>query len=250
MSEHIDDWELDAYIDGELCLQRRLAVEDQLSRDPEAAARMMADLRTRTALRLIHEPSTEAPASIMGSASELSRRLARSPARPWFPSVARWAGTAAALAVAGLMIAPSPRAAATAPPYVSEAVMSYRTALIRAGMASQIESRYYDQEEIRRRTRIRVPRLPVGWQITDVQIFPSDDGPALQIMIRKPSGRDMSMFAVRTPSAAPLDPVAIRRGASSVAYWREGDIAYALTGAETPEALDTAATSLAAQPAG
>lgn len=248
MREQIESWELDAYIDGELCLQRRLAVEDYLSQDPAAAARLMADLRTRTALRLIHEPRSAVPDTIGYLAARLSQRLGRRASRPWVPSVGRWAAAAAALAVVGLVFAPSRQAAALPPPYVSEAVMSYRTALIRAGMASQIESREYDQAEIRDRTRIRVPRLPVGWEIRDVQIFPSDDGPALQIMIRKPSGGDLSMFAVRTPSAAPFEPIAIRQGASSVAYWRKGEISYALTGRDAPEALDLAATKLAAQP--
>lgn len=248
MREHIESWELDAYIDGELCLQRRLAVEDYLAQDPAAAARLMADLRTRTALRMIHEPRNGVENSIVALAAELSQRLGRRTPRTWFPSVGRWAGAAAALAMLGLVFAPSRQASALPPAYVSEAVMSYQTSLIRAGMASQLESRDYNQAEIRERTRIHVPRLPTGWEIRDVQIFPSDDGPALQIMIRRPSGVDLSMFAVRTASTAPFEPIAIRQGASSVAYWRKGDISYALTGRGSPEALDLAATSLAAQP--
>jgi hypothetical protein len=112
-------------------------------------------------------------------------------------------------------------------------------------MVSQLESPLLDTEEIQRRTQLRVPHLPDGWTVTDVQIFPSAVGPALQIMIRTAEKQNISIFAVRSPSAAPAIPVAIRHGEESVAYWRKGEISYALTGIEAPEALDLAAEDLA-----
>jgi hypothetical protein len=148
------------------------------------------------------------------------------------------------VSIAGLGLSLS-SAEAQPPDYVGDAVMSYKTGLLRAAMESQVETPRFDAEEIRRSIKIRVPHLRQGWTVTDVQIFPSDLGPALQIMIRTAQHRDISIFAVRDQSAAPSIPVAIRHGEASVAYWRKGDVSYALTGVLAPEALDLAAEDLA-----
>lgn len=74
---------------------------------------------------------------------------------------------------------------------------------------------------------------------------PSDEGPALQIMVRTSDLKEVSIFAVRARSSAPLSPVAVRLGQDSVAYWRNQDMSYALTGADAPEAIDLAAEDLA-----
>ncbi len=248
-SEPVQDFELDAYLDNELDLRRRIAVEDHLARNPDAAARVMADMRTQSTLRLLAELRSEPARPLTDAGKALSRKLAtRGWARRWLPSLTSVTAMAAALTLVVVAIVPNRTATAALPSYVSDAVMSYHTGLLRAAMASQVETLTFDQTEIRDRTQIRVPRLPAGWRVTDVQIFPSDDGPALQIMIHTPAGKDVSIFAVRAQTAAPPTPVAIRHGNSSVAYWRHGDISYALTGAEAPEALDLAATDLAAQP--
>ncbi|WP_288584307.1 zf-HC2 domain-containing protein, partial [uncultured Methylobacterium sp.] len=46
----ITEADLNAYIDGQLDLGRRIEVEEHLSARPEVAARVMADLHTRDAL--------------------------------------------------------------------------------------------------------------------------------------------------------------------------------------------------------
>ena len=66
-------------------------------------------------------------------------------------------------------------------------------------------------------------------------------------MIRTPEGQELSIFAVRAGSAAPRSPMAIRHGNASVAYWRAGDMSYALTGMEEPETLDLSAEGLATE---
>jgi anti-sigma factor RsiW len=248
MTDAVREFELEAYMDDELCLERRLAVEDHLSREPAAAARLMADLRVRTALRLIHQPRDRPPPAMIDAADRLQRRLQGAPRRRWLPQVGRLSAAAAVFAAFALFAVPQREVVASPPAYVSEALMAYSTGLLRESMASFVESPDYDAGEVLRQTRIRVPRLPPGWRVTDVQLFPSDQGPALQLMIRTASGHGASIFAVRAISAAPLQPVAIRRGSRSVAYWRANDISYAMIGAEAPEVLDLAATDLAGQP--
>jgi anti-sigma factor RsiW len=245
--EHVTERDIEAYFDGSLELEHRLAVETFLARHPDAAARLFGSLSTDTALRLLSHRPSDSDAPFGETAAALSRRLSkRSPRRRRFPSL-RLAAAAIAVfvvSVAGLGLTLS-SAEAQPPDYVGDAVMSYRTGLLRAAMESQVETPRLDAEEIRRSIKIRVPHLPGGWTITDVQIFPSDLGPALQIMVRTGQGRDISIFAVHDRSAAPKIPVAIRHGEASVAYWRKGDVSYALTGVEAPEALDLVAEDLA-----
>ncbi|MGK0631806.1 anti-sigma factor family protein, partial [Bordetella bronchiseptica] len=54
--------DLNAYVDGQLDPARRIEVEDFLSRHPEEAMRVMADLRQRDALRWALGASQQAPA--------------------------------------------------------------------------------------------------------------------------------------------------------------------------------------------
>jgi anti-sigma factor RsiW len=242
----ISDLEIEAYLDGELDAERSLAVEHHLAQSPEDAIRVMADIRIRSALRLAQEPFADAP-HLNALAEELEDRLLGHGrmARIFRPRRLA-AGALLAAGVAATLVLTAPwQAKASAPTYVAEAVEAYQTSLLRAQMASQIESRTFNAVEFRAATRIRVPRLPVNWQITDVQLFPSDDGPALQIMVRTETGEPVSIFAVKSEAVAPLKPLTVRHGGASVAYWRNGDIAYALTGMEAPAALDLAAEDLA-----
>lgn len=245
--DDVSDIEIDAYLDRELDPSRCFAVEDWLARRPDRAARAMADLRARTALRLLSGIDRPAPAATLAAANRLSRQLdrGRRPKRAWVSPRRLTVAGLGGLLVAGLVFLPTPTVMAAPPAYVSDAMESYQTALLRAGMRSQVESVRFDRSEVLRTTNIRIPRLPADWTVTDVQIFPSDEGPALQIMIRTADHKDISIFAVRADSQAPRSPAAIRRGDASVAYWRQRDISYALIGAEAPDALSVAAEDFA-----
>lgn len=249
--EPVHDVEIDAYLDGELEPERRLAVEDHLARCPHAALRMLADMRARTALRLAYAAPDEPSDALVTAANQLSSRLTgagrgrASIVRFFSPGRIGSMGALAAAFCAFLLVGSPIGVSASAPGYVSEAVTSFRTGLLREAMVSQRESSVFDAGDVMRSTQIRVPALPDGWHVTDVQIFPSADGPALQIMARTDAGSRVSIFAVRNAAAAPARPVVVRQGEASVAYWRHGDIAYALTGMDTPEAMDVAAEDLA-----
>lgn len=250
-NDPVNDIEIDAYLDGELEPERRLAVESHLARCPAAALRMLADMRARTALRLAYAAPEEPSGALLAAADRLTVRLAgggrsrKSFSRFFSPArIGSFSALAAAFCAFLLMGSPI-GVSASAPGYVSDAVTSFRTGLLREAMVSQQETNVFDAGDVMRSTQIRVPALPNGWHVTDVQIFPSADGPALQIMARTDAGSRVSIFAVRNAAAAPARPVVVRKGEASVAYWRHGDIAYALTGMDTPEAMDVAAEDLA-----
>lgn len=75
----ISDLDLDAYVDDQLTGPQRSEVETHLARHPEAAARVMGDLRLRRDLRRALAPSTT-PRPLLGVARRLTlarRRDAR-----------------------------------------------------------------------------------------------------------------------------------------------------------------------------
>lgn len=248
--ENISDAEIQAYLDGELDLRRRLAVEEHLANDAAAAQNFLDDLRLRTMLRLLADEMDDPPAAMRDAAARLATRLADAPPRRLRRLfTTRIVQGLAAAAMLLIVLLPARDVAASPPGYVGEAVEAYHTGLLRASMISQVETPRFDAKEVQRQAHIRLPRLPAHWTVTDAQIFPSQQGPALQLMVRTADDQKLSIFAVRAESDAPGEPTAIRHEGASVAYWREGDMSYAVTGGQTTETIDGVAEDLAEEPA-
>ena len=239
MSNEVSALELDAYVDDQLELSRRFVVETHLSRNPDQAAQVMADLSSRSALRLM----APRPGAIPDAMADTAVRLKAMPPRPtrplWRRSLPAVGGMAAAAGLALVFLRPS-----GPPDYVDYAVNSHRIAMMRAAMVSQVETPRYDAREIASNTRIAMPHLPDDWRVTDVQLFPTERGPALVVAVKTEAGQNFSLFAVRDRSRAPERPDAVREGAESVAYWRRGDMSYALTGRTEPRLIDATAEAL------
>jgi anti-sigma factor RsiW len=240
MSNEVSALEIDAYVDDQLDLGRRFAVEAHLARQPQEAARVMGDLSTRSALRLM----TPQPAAAPQEMAEAAARLLNEPRRPLWRRPLPIAGALAA-AAAGIALFALPPSGP--PDYVDYAVNSHRIAMLRAAMTSQVETPHFNAREIASSTRIAMPQLPDDWRVTDVQLFPTDRGPALVIAVKTQGGQDFSLFALRERSHAPERPDAVREGAESVAYWRRGDMSYALTGHGEPRVVDATADSLVSE---
>lgn len=235
MTDEPTEMELQAYVDDQLDAGRRFAVEAHLSDRPDLAARLMRDLSMKSALRLLTIRDEPLPAGIAAAADGLSRR---GRALRWGRAAPLGGVALAAGLGAYLFLSDSP------PDYVDMALASHRVALIRAQMASQVETPALDYQEILANTRIIVPTLPADWRVTDVQLFPADNAPALLIWVKTADGRNFSIFAQRARSKAPETPDAVREGAQSVAYWRRGEMSYALTGDGEPDVLDDTAEHL------
>jgi anti-sigma factor RsiW len=229
------EFELHAYVDGQLDPARRFAIESQLTHDPERAAWVMGELSTRTALGLLAEDARPAaPAAV-----EQMARLGEKPAKRLMRPVAIFGGVSLAAAASLVLAWP-----AGPPGYVDYAVSSHRIAMMRASMPSQIEAPTLNAKEIESSTSIDLPVLPADWRVTDVQLFPTDEGPALLVAVTAGDGQRMSLFALKSRSDAPKRPSAVREGLQSVAYWRRDDMSYALTGDAEPGAIDARAERL------
>jgi anti-sigma factor RsiW len=245
----ITDADLHAYIDDQLPVQRRIAVEAFLSRHPDRAARMMSDLRGRDELRLaladqvvFGRPATGDAARRLSQA--LARdvylgRLRRIAAVLAFVSVGWFAHAAFGTLGIGESIASAPP-----PAYVDDATRAHRTALVRASMHSQPVQPNYDREEIRSATAIIVPDLPQGWKVMDVQIFPSTYGPSVEMAIRSDKLGTLSLFAVRPGGFNVRSTTVAAQNDVTAVYWQLGEVAYALVGKAESRGLEDAATGL------
>lgn len=56
-------------------------------------------------------------------------------------------------------------------------------------MVSQLETAQLDVREIRRTLRLTPPALAANWRVKDVQVFPTDDRPSVNVVMETPSRR-------------------------------------------------------------
>src|SRR5829696_2016171 len=161
--------DLDAYVDDQLAPIRRIEVEAYLSRNPKIAVQVMADLRARDELRLaMADRPRVSGIGTAGAARRLERALARDRALARLRRVAAIAAFVGAGWFAHAQLGAfsvTDVVASTPPAFVSDALMSHRTALLRGSMASQPRSQAFDSAEIRSQTAIVLPALPVGWHV-------------------------------------------------------------------------------------
>lgn len=246
----VTDIDLDAYVDDQVDVTRRIEVEAFLSARPEAAARVMSDLRTRDELRvaLAGSKGMARPATA-DAARRLERGLARGRLFGVLQRAAAVAGFVAAGWLANGIIGPmsvNKVVASPQPPaYVDEAVQAHRTTLVRESMPSQAETPNYNAGEIRAATAIVMPSLPTDWRVRDVQIYPSRFGPSVEMAVETKDMGLVSLFAIRPGTFDVVKPTIAPSGDISSAYFQIGDVAYAVVGRSEVHDLDRAAETLA-----
>jgi anti-sigma factor RsiW len=252
MTDPITEADLHAFVDDQLPAERRLEVEDYLAGHPEVAARVMADLRARDALKLAFErtPARRPDDVIFEAARRLERGLV------WrrigaklrrVASVAILVGAGwFAHAHTGLLEVTDTEASPQPPAFVEDARHAHETSLIRARMVSQPEAPDYDPQEILAETGIALPLLPKDWRVTDAQIFPARYGHSLEIAVDAGSLGRLSLFAGRVPSFGVIRPTLARSESAVTAYWQSGELVYALTGSGSDTAIERAASRLTA----
>jgi anti-sigma factor RsiW len=248
MSDPITEADLLAYVDDQLDVARRIEVEEHLAHDPEAAARIMADLKDRDALRLIHAaPLTRPAETMLDAAGRLERglawrglglRLRRIAAVVMLIGFGWFAHGQVGLGITYSEASPKP------PAFVEDALHSHETALVRARMASQPEAAHYDPAEILTETGIQLPALPDDWQIRDAQVFPSRDGHSVEISVDAGDLGRVSLFVAHVPVFNVIEPTLAHFDGANAAYWQTGQLAYALTGTGSDKAIERAATRL------
>ena len=135
---------------------------------------------------------------------------------------------------------------ANAASFIDEANASYSASLTRQAMRSQIESTLLDRAEIDRSTGIILPRIPQAWRIADVQVYPSDEGNSVALVLLTERHERVLLYAQRAETPAEAVPLSERRSNRTLAYWETGPFAYALTGELQPERILLLASTIAA----
>ncbi|WP_313525108.1 anti-sigma factor [Shinella sp.] len=239
--------DLNAYVDDQLAVGRRIEVEAYLSERPETAAQIMKDLRVRDELRLA---LADHRAVMRQETREAARLLERALSRRRVFGFLRRAATIALFVAAGWVahaafgpFGATEVVASTPPPaFVEEAVRAHKTTLLRDSMASQPETESFDPAEIRSATAIVLPDLPKGWGVVDTQVFPSAYGPSVELVLEPRKDERLSLFAVRPGSFAVQHVLLFHADNARAAYWQIGDVAYALV-SESRKADDLAETA-------
>lgn len=179
----------------------------------------------------------------------VGRKLAATPTRQGRletandnPTMQRWRRTAAIVAlfgagwlaneVVGDVSSPAQAAEIVDEAYASHSASLTREAVLVAPMVGRL-----DQTELASAAGLELPTFPSKWQISDVQLDPSDLGNALTVSIMTDRGERLSLFVARAETPAEGLPMLERRDGASIAYWEEGPFAYALIGAIKAETL-------------
>ena len=247
----ITECDLQAYVDDQLDAAGRLEVADYLVRHPDLAARVLADLRVRDAMRALAGVGEE---PISRAIEEQARRLDTVLSRKHVLARFMRAGPVAAVFAIAAVVAGisynaeiSPTARAAVPALVQEALISQKTAQIRAQMPSQPETTHFDRRAVQKATAIALPELPADWRILDAQLFPSDYGPSLQMTIDTGGEEPVSLFAARTSEEVSDEPQTQVVDGQTVGYWSHNGTVFALTGDEPTERIAEHAEDLASR---
>lgn len=244
----ITDLDLGAYVDDQMTGPQRSGVEAYLSRHPEAAARVMRDLALRRDLRRALAPPP-APRPLLGAARRLAtarRRDARLRRMLRLVPAMMLVG-AGWLAHAGLgpLTVSEGRASAPAPALVTAALSAHEVSLLRLSMASQPGIARLDAAEMRAATGIVLPGFDPDWTVRDAQVFPSPQGPGIEILFDAPGLGQVSHFAVRTGSFDVTLPHLHETPGQGVAWFQIGETAHVLVaGADKADALLDASHAL------
>lgn len=243
----VSEEEIHAFVDDQLPLVRRAEVEAMLARDPELAARVMADLSGRDALRAALGAAPAASPRVRAAAA----RLERSFLRRKLGVVLQRAAAVALLVGAGwvghsLFGGVRESVAAHVPPaFVDDAVQAFRTSEVRAELGETPTVKAFDPTRLEQLTGITLPELPRHWRLADVQVFPTSSGQSVEVMAAPAGGGRLFLYATRTDRFDVIRPQETRTDAGFTVYWQVGEAAYALAGDLPPKDMEREAMRLA-----
>jgi hypothetical protein len=223
----VSDADLRHYAEGGLSASRRTEIEGFLACNPDLAARVMQAMHQRE----------RRGAMQASAASQAGRTRIRTLTLCIACAVAGWA-------VAQSLDEDGPfHDLRITPEYVEDAVMSQRVTHVRIGMTSQVETPLLNPEEIEQATGIRMPTFAEDWQLLDAQIYPSEKGPSISVLMQTRQGRKLNLFAVRANTTAGHVPVLAKEHGEYAANWEHNGAAYVVTGeGSSAELLGHAAT--------
>ncbi|WP_267423852.1 anti-sigma factor [Methylobacterium sp. GC_Met_2] len=252
MIDPITDDDLIAFVDGQIEPMRRLDVEAHLAADPAAAARVMAEMHDRDALRACFE---RVPGPGPDRTVALARRFDRNMRWRRVASRLKRAAAIAVLVGAGWLAhdeigrfgVPDTLAATPDPALIADARQARAVAQLRKSVSGQADGPVYDRARLRSVTGIDLPALPDGWRVRDIQIFPARHDTGIELALEAGDYGEASLFATRGIRGGPATLTGSEDG--DIVSWNAGETAYALIGPRDDAALRRVAGLLGAGPA-
>jgi anti-sigma factor RsiW len=239
MVEPVNDAELQAFIDGQLDMADRIAVERRLQADPEAAAAAMEGLRLRDELRLFMDDADwPAPPATVAGARELSRRLgARRSVLHWRRALAAGVLLGAgwfAHAELGLFV-DSVSASPHVPDYAGPAVRAIDALSARPAAAEAPAPLHANGAaplaDLLDGSATLLASTAVRWE----------GGSGVAALYRGEDGRLVGLFAGEAPAFDVSWPTGAMVDGHPIVFWQSGPHAYALSGGMSEaELLDLA----------
>lgn len=226
----ISDADLQSYAAGELTPQRSAEIEGFLACNPDIAAQVM-HLRHRSART----------AAMLHASSRRTRQGFRLPS---LLLIGVLCGTGGWALAEGLDDDGPFRDLSSIPEYVDDAIRSVKVTHLRIGMQSQEQTPILNTADIEQATKIRMPGLPLDWQLLDAQVYPSETGPSISVLMETPQRHKLSLFAVLADTRVGQTPVLSTNRGEYAAYWESGGAAYVLTGESGPQELLNQAVQL------
>jgi anti-sigma factor RsiW len=251
----ITDEILSAWVDGELPLEQRAAVEAWLQQHPDDAARVQAWQRDRDALRTAFAPETTRP--VPEALRDVVWRRRGPP---------RWAlaASAAGLLVLGALAGgagawqwqrthASQLAATDSGGWVQRAAYAHAVYVPEPRHAVEVKA----QEEHLSRWLTRRIEAPVklfdlreqGFELVGGRLLPDGPGKSAQLMYQDGSGTRVTVYLRKPDPGTHAEFRYERQGALGMFYWVEEDCGYAIVGPLPRERLLTLAEAIFKQDA-
>jgi anti-sigma factor RsiW len=227
MPEDLDlEFELHAYVDGDLDEDNMSRIERYLRTNAEAAARVRAYLRQKETLRsLAKAERTTAPSPEI---ENLTRRLARRLRPSGFFGWQRTLFVAAMLAAGWtghMVLAPL----FEGPQFTQEAVQAHLLMTVEPGEVLPISQERMTKLFARVGATEKLPDLaPFGFEPIGAELVPSDDGILLHVPYRDKHGTTMSYFLVHDEEVAEIPRHILHREGVTLAYWQHENERYAV----------------------
>jgi len=223
--------ELNAYVDGELPADRRMAVEAWLAAHPDDAARVAAWRKQAELIRARYGAvADEAPPQRFNVG-----RLAR----PRYGALAAAAVATVAAFLIGGALGWTVRGVEMAQPtdlarFTTDALDAYRLYVVEVRHPVEVpgDQRPHLDQWLSKRvgSPLRAPELDkIGLKLVGGRLLPGPTGPTAFFMYENPSGERFTLYCGRTSDR----DTALRytRGEQNAAYyWVDGDLAYVLSG--------------------
>jgi len=230
-NEHMDEWALHAYVDGELSREQRAEVEALLARDPEAARKVADWKRQREVLKSAFDGVLDEPVPPQLSAA-LRPRAAR-------PRTSPWLAMAAAIllllcgGLAGWFL--KGEAPVTVADLGQQALEAHSVFAVEVRHPVEVkgDDREHLQAWLSKRvgTAFAVPDLTEeGYSLLGGRLLAASNGPAAMLMYEDKQGQRLSVLLAMPGTDVETALKVEEQGKLIACTWQDGKLAVAVAG--------------------